>query len=207
MKLLDLSMARRKDHTHEELRKVALVAARKIVASNGLIGLTAREVAKSIGYSAGTLYNLFESFDDLIRHMNGQTLDELYDVMAAEHKERDVEKALNILARRYIDFSTDQANLWNALFDVRILKSDTLPAWYYEKVRRMMALVAEPLKPLFSPEESIELLRTVRVLWSGMHGICTLVEAEALDEEESSISLAGTLIQNYVAGLKVRKGM
>ena len=194
-------MARRKDHTHEELRNLALTVARKIAIRKGLDGLTAREVAKRMAYSPGTLYNLFERFDDLIRHMNGQTLDELYVVMAAEHQERDVEKALKILAHRYIGFSTDHANLWGVLFDSRILKSADLPTWYYEKVHRLIALVAEPLKPMFTNEQTAELLHTVRVLWSGLHGICALVNADALDEDVSAIGLADTLIENYVAGL------
>ena len=184
---------------------MAIVAARKIAARKGFGGLTARAVAKRIGYSPGTLYNVFESFNDLVIQMNGRTLDEFYEFMVAATLEDDVEIALKTLAHRYIRFTTDQANLWSVLFDPSRLKSDVLPAWYYEKVRRLVTLVAEPLKPLFSPKESIELFHTVRVLWSGLHGICTLVSAQALDEPESATALADTLVQNFVAGLRAGK--
>ena len=40
--------------------------ARGIVAENGLSALTARKVAQAIGYSPGTLYNVFDDLDDLI---------------------------------------------------------------------------------------------------------------------------------------------
>lgn len=198
-------MARRKDHTHAELREMALVAARRIAVRKGLGGLTAREVARRIEYSPGTLYNVFESFDDLIVQMNGRTLDELYQFMTAEKLGGDTETALKTLAHRYIKFTTENANLWSVLFDPSLLRTHELPAWYYEKVNRLVNLVAEPLEPMFSSQEYVALRHTVRVLWSGLHGICTLVSAQALDEEESATALADTLIDKFVAGLRVVK--
>ena len=71
-------MARRSDHSREELYDMALEAARQIAEKEGLRGLKARRIARDIGYTIGTLYNLFEDLDDLIVHLNGRTLDDLY---------------------------------------------------------------------------------------------------------------------------------
>ena len=68
-------MARRKDHSHEQLHTMATDAARELAEEEGLRGITARRIADKIGYSAGTLYNVFENLDDLIVHLNGSTLD------------------------------------------------------------------------------------------------------------------------------------
>ena len=59
-------MARRKDHSHDQLHKMALDATREIAEKEGLSGITARRIAKQIGYSPGTLYNVFENLEDLI---------------------------------------------------------------------------------------------------------------------------------------------
>ena len=71
-------MARRYDHSREEIRTMALEAAEKIVVEQGHKGLTARKVMRDIGYAVGTLYLIFENLDDLILHLNVRTLDRLY---------------------------------------------------------------------------------------------------------------------------------
>ena len=48
-------MARRKDHTREELIQIAIDSGREIVRTEGVASLTARRVAKEMGYTAGTL--------------------------------------------------------------------------------------------------------------------------------------------------------
>ena len=75
-------MARRNDHSREELYQLALGAARDIAEAEGLRGLTARRIAAEIGYSVGTLYNVFVNLDDLIIHLNGSTLDQLYKALS-----------------------------------------------------------------------------------------------------------------------------
>lgn len=67
-------MARRSDHTRDELRTLILEAAWSIIGQENAEGLTARRVASEIGYAPGTVYNLFESMDDLILNINLRTL-------------------------------------------------------------------------------------------------------------------------------------
>jgi hypothetical protein len=51
-------MGRRSVHSPEELRQLILDASQTIVERNGITGLSAREIARMIGYSPGTLYNI-----------------------------------------------------------------------------------------------------------------------------------------------------
>ena len=53
-------MGRRSDHSRDELLGLALDVAEKVVAQEGIGALTARRISKEIGYSVGTIYNLFE---------------------------------------------------------------------------------------------------------------------------------------------------
>ena len=81
-------MARRSDHSREELYEMALAAARDIVVADGLSGLTVRRVATAIGYSPGTLYNVFDDFYELVIHLNSRTLDAFYGhLLSASEKE------------------------------------------------------------------------------------------------------------------------
>ena len=54
-------MARRSDHTREEIREMALVATEQIVSVAGFSALSARKIAKKIGYTVGSLYLLFDN--------------------------------------------------------------------------------------------------------------------------------------------------
>ena len=67
-------MGRRSDHTRGELKGMVLKAAGGIIAQEGLRALTTRRLGKHIGYAAGTLYQLYRNLDDIILHVNTQTL-------------------------------------------------------------------------------------------------------------------------------------
>lgn len=179
---------------------MALAAAREVAETEGLRGLTARRVAGKIGYSAGTLYNLFENLDDLIVHLNGATLDALYQALAGERPHGEPEAALRAMARTYIGFTGRHPNLWNILFEHRLPEGQELPEGHREKVRRLLGLVESALSSLFAPGREGERLHAARVLWCGLNGICSLTSAGT--SPESAEAMADSLIINYVQGLR-----
>src|SRR5207253_2291494 len=50
-------MARRSDHTRAELEALILDEGHRLMAETGYARFSAREVAKRVGYSIGTIYN------------------------------------------------------------------------------------------------------------------------------------------------------
>ena len=99
-------MARRSEHSREELHEMALAAAEQLVVENGLEGLSARKVAKAIGYTVGTLYLVFENIDVLILQVNERTLDRLYARMdRARANARGARDYLLQLGEVYISFA------------------------------------------------------------------------------------------------------
>ncbi len=75
-------MARRSDHTREELKVLIIEESWNIIKKHGFEGLTARRIAKNTGYAPGTIYNLFSSMDDLYLELNAKTLDLLLAVLS-----------------------------------------------------------------------------------------------------------------------------
>ncbi|MEL6748567.1 MAG: TetR/AcrR family transcriptional regulator, partial [Pseudomonadota bacterium] len=59
------AMPRRALKSPEELRELILSEARNIIEEHGTYTLSAREIAKAINYSPGTLYNAFKNIDDI----------------------------------------------------------------------------------------------------------------------------------------------
>ena len=195
-------MGRRSDHSRDELYTMALAAAREIAEKEGLRALTARRIAREIGYTIGTLYNLFDNFDDLIVHLNGTTLDTLYEAVAGQRLDEEPEAALRALARAYIRFTNDHPNLWSMLFEPSAPHGEQLPDWYHEKVRGLLGLAEQALASLFPAGQEERRHHSARVLWSGLHGICSLARAGALPKSESETAMADSLITNYVTGLR-----
>lgn len=195
-------MGRRSDHSRDELRAMALAAAQKIAEDEGLRGLSARRITRDIGYTTGTFYSLFENFDDLVLHLNGTTLDSLYDACAAVVLNEEPEVALHQLADCYIGFTRAHAKRWNILFEHRLPDGEVQPDWYKEKILRLLALIETALAPLFPPGQEAERLHAARVLWSSLHGICSLEVVDKLVSTETVESLAYSLIENFLAGLR-----
>jgi AcrR family transcriptional regulator len=196
-------MARRSDHSREELQALALDAAAALVERSGPGALTARRVAAAIGYSAGTLYNLFANLDELILHLNARTLDQLQ-ALLGRHKlsgkpATDVER----LFKTYLAYLDAHPNLWNLLFEHRMESEAPLPDWYREKIEGVLGLLAQALTPAFPPSRSRDARNSAVVLWASFHGICSLASNGKLSivTGQSAADMARRLTDYYLAGL------
>lgn len=187
---------------------MAMTAARDIVRQEGLRALTARNLATAIGYSPGTLYNLFEGLDELAMQVNASTLDALHAAVSEGGLSGDPEADLHRMLRRYLAFLDGNPALWAAIFEHRLPAGTALPEWYLGRVQRLMRLIEAALAPLFAPGEEKELREAAAVLWSGLHGICTLAQDGRLSlvSAQSVPQMAQSLIANYLTGLRARAG-
>ena len=95
-------MGRRNEHSREQLQEMAVTAADEIIASEGLRGLTARKVAGRLGYSAGSLYMVFDGLDDLILHVNARTLERLAHSLDAQLLKRLFAILLSLVATKMV---------------------------------------------------------------------------------------------------------
>ena len=154
------------------------LAAADIAETEGLRGLRARSIAREIGYTIGTIYNVFEGLDDLIVHLNDTAL-----------------------AECYIRFTRDHSKRWSVLFEHRLPNGRELPEWHHEKVLRLLEFLERALARLFSPGQEKERHHTAHVPWSSLHGICSLETAGKLAETESLTAMADSLVTHYLAGL------
>ncbi|WP_457674921.1 TetR/AcrR family transcriptional regulator [Thiolapillus sp.] len=198
-------MARRSDHSREEIREMALEAAERLIAEQGSKALSARKVATAIGYTVGTLYLVFENLDDLILQVNARTLDRLHARMLEELAPLDdpMERVLQ-LGHSYIGFANDHPHHWELVFEHRLPPGKQPPQWFRDKVRRMFALVERELKPLAGNRDSQAISRGAAALWSGVHGICILAIGGQLEVAgvDSVQSLTRSLMRNYLTGFR-----
>jgi AcrR family transcriptional regulator len=119
-------MGRRSDHTRDQLRALILEAGHALLAEQGFARFSTREVAKRIGYSVGTIYNVFGSADALILAINTQTFglwaDHLRQALARAGNDR-----IRALVEGYFAFARENPNLWMAIYDHRLPAGMAMP--------------------------------------------------------------------------------
>jgi AcrR family transcriptional regulator len=196
-------MGRRSVHTAEELRELILDASTELIEAHGLAGLSAREVARRIGYSPGTLYNIFENLDDLVLTIEGRLLDRLSTALAESPRGATPAETIQRLARAYLRFTHENPKLWNLLFEHHLPEGRDVPAWYQQKLENLLARIEEALAPLIEDADPQSLRRYARVLWAGVHGITSLSTADklAVITTEAAAPLVDDLVGTYLNGL------
>ena len=196
-------MGRRSSHTPQQLRQLILDAAQEIIVAGGLGSLSAREIARRIGYSPGTIYNMFENLDDVILNVEARVLDALDARLAAMLAEAGGPVQVELLARAYLAFTHENPRLWNLLFEHHLPAGMDLPPWYQEKLEGLMGRIEIALAPVFAPGLEADRKRAARVLWAGVHGITSLSTADKLSvvTSETAGRLVDDLVGTYMRGL------
>ncbi len=191
-------MARRYDHKPKELKELAIDAGLKIIKNEGFKGFSTRRVATDIGYTVGTIYNIFGSYDDFILHINSRILDAWYEALKSEVESYKGNRLIHNLAKFYINYARDNYNEWLALFEDHMRENTKSPKWYKEKLARFFEIVEELLPPTQQNKNKTKL--RAQVLWASIHGITILALSGKLDltDTESPEKLANDLIDGYL---------
>jgi AcrR family transcriptional regulator len=187
-------MGRRADHQRDELTRIALDMGENLIAEQGMHGLTVRTLMKSIGYSAGTFYNLFANLDDFLTRLAGRTLERLADETRTLHTEPhskiDTKADFKKMLALYLEFTRRNSNLWQVVMEHRLPGGAQQPRWYRVKVIGVLGLVEKAVQPAFAKMSKQDCKRHALTLWAATQGICSATAAGSLIAMSSSESLA-----------------
>lgn len=199
-------MARRSEHSQEQIKEMVLNAAETIIIEEGVEALTVRKIAMEIGYTVGSIYMVFANMQDLMTHIKGRALDELAAQMQRVMPDESIEQQIGALADAYLRFAVQNYNRWSMIFEPDLQHGDALPDWYRQKVE----LLFTPIEALFgqlSPGSGAEQARqAARVLWCGVHGVCMLSLSGTLGRAgvESAEAAVRALVDNFIRGWRSR---
>jgi AcrR family transcriptional regulator len=194
-------MGRRSDHSRDEIREMAITAAAEHVELEGFQSLTARKVASKIGYTVGTLYHVFRNFDDLLIHLNAQTIDEMAALIQQQtRRKRNPEVRIRAMAEFYVQFATDHPDRWRLVFEHQAPRGLPTPVQMKERRDVMFEMVADNLTEISPRRSTQEIDHTATALWSGIHGICILALTGKLylGGAFSMVKLIDTLIDSVL---------
>jgi AcrR family transcriptional regulator len=196
-------MGRRSDHTRAELEALFVDEGLRQLAETGLARFSARDVAKRIGYSIGTLYNVFGSYDGLMLAINARTLTlwtaQLRARLAAAGDDR-----IAALVHGYFEFATDNPKAWIAIYEHHMADGGPAPDWYQMLVADLMGVVAEEIAAALPRSEPSAVLSLARSLVATVHGHCvfTLYRTFNMLGETAPIGAALARVREAIAAAR-----
>lgn len=195
-------MARRSEHTQDEIRTMVLDAAQTILVEDGVANLKVRNIAMEIGYTVGSIYMVFDSMADVIMHLKLRTLDDIALALQQVPTANAPEQCLLDLSKAYLAFAGQHFNRWHLLFDHGQLHGVATPEWYTQKVMQLFKPVAAQFERLAPRANAEQTQRAAQALWSGVHGVCLLSLSGSLDvlgvsDVEATVVL---LVHNFTCG-------
>lgn len=167
-------MKSRLDCNKDILKDKIIITAKTILAEEGLSALNVREIAKRTGCAVGMVYKVLKGIDDIIIHVNAHTLDDLHVLLQKARQDKEtLETVVYKLAYTYINYLKKNPHFWSALFEYHYDDGFVLPSFYEKKVEEIFLTIEEALLPVLN-DNAKKAYTTARVLWAGVHGICTL---------------------------------
>lgn len=196
-------MARRSEHSLEQIKEMILKAAESIVIEEGYSALTMRKIAMEIGYTVGSIYMVFNNMSDLVMHLNAGTLDEIAALLQPD-PDKSAEHNIEELAKTYLRYASSHYNRWSMIFEHKQGKNEAIPDWYGQKIEEVFREFEAQFEKLAPVCPDNEIKRVARALWAGIHGICILSLSGKLDivgiaDVEASVVL---LVRNFISGWK-----
>jgi AcrR family transcriptional regulator len=176
-----------------------LTSTRDILETDGLKALSAREIAKKIGYSAGTLYNVFENLDDLLLTVQALTLEDAVKALNGVEKNGDARRHVEDLAQCYIAFAISNRRLWNLLFQHHLPLEKSVPKSIDDGFDAAVLAFSEALSPLMAGQSTAMIEQRARALWTGVHGISAVVVSDKT--RPVSPETAKGYVHSFVDGL------
>jgi len=173
-------MGRRSSHSPGELRHLILQSARQIVESAGLKALSARAIAKDVGYSPGTLYNVFSNLDELLLTIQGALLEEAVAELQAIPPGPNGKIDLRALSDAYISFALRNRELWNLLLQHTPKPGKISCQLVDENFNVIIALLASAIKPLMKGARETEIQQIAHAVWASIHGISAIAVADKI---------------------------
>lgn len=164
-------MGRRSDHTRQELEHLFLVEGHKHMAEVGFARFSAREVAKRIGYSIGTLYNVFGTLDQLLIAINTRTFQ-----LWAEEVRAALEKSgpdrIRCLVEAYFGFARANRHSWTAIYDHHLPPDVVLSDEQNQRRGGLTQIIVDEVVAVLPSRAQADAPRLARSLIAVVHGHC-----------------------------------
>ncbi|MEH3038691.1 MAG: TetR/AcrR family transcriptional regulator [Sphingomonas paucimobilis] len=193
-------MGRRSDHSRQEIEQMLLTEGHRHLAEAGFARFSAREVAKRIGYSIGTLYNVFGSYDRFVVALNTRTFQlwarDLTAALAAGPEDR-----IRCLVESYFRFARTNRNLWRAIYEHHLPDDFVMEEEQDRQRGELTRIVVDEVAAALGPDRGDQAPTLARSLVATVHGHCLfdITGSFALMGEREPVEMALARVRESLA--------
>lgn len=163
--------------TGTDLKRAILDEARRVLEESGYTAISTRRIAGAVGCTATSIYLYFKSKDALIYALIEEGFEELNGrMMAAVDGEGSIQERLERAADAYIRFGLERTPYYEIMFTLRAEQMERYPAESYRRARATLDSFAQVAE--MEPEMGLLAGTTI---WSGLHGLVSLLIAKRID--------------------------
>ncbi|MEM1432307.1 MAG: TetR/AcrR family transcriptional regulator [Pseudomonadota bacterium] len=167
-------MTEKRSKKSQALRERLIDAAWRRIATVGLSGLTARELAAEANCALGSIYSAFDDLDQLAMYANLKSLGMLERCLVAAKTGRTGADALRSLGCAYARFAIENRLAWEALFDLRLLHPQPASADFVDAHSHLLSLITDALREIPVDTTPQDLSARSRTYFAAVHGIVSI---------------------------------
>ena len=200
-------MARRADHSKEELAKLVIESAETLIAEGGIDDFSARALSRAIGYTAGTLYHHFRDLDDIVTQVNARTLAGLAAAFHGAERSDDPRQMLHNYADAFLGFIRGHRNLWNALFEFKRQPDVAVPTWYVEAIAGLIRIIAKCFHEIRPDLDQTTAARSGQLVFASIHSVSSLESSGRLQliMDRDIAKVVHELVDTHIVAFEHRK--
>lgn len=187
---------------HDEIVRVSIQLGSEL----GQEGLTMRAIAARLGVSATALYQHFESKAAILREIRFLGVRTLLDAQQSGAASDDPIEQVHELARRYVDFATDNPWLYRVLFyeedvDWSQLGADERDLLIAPLQQARAAFERGVQQGVFRAD--LDLDNTALLLWASVHGLASLLINGRISESHPAYPVRDRdeFVKKFIEGL------
>jgi AcrR family transcriptional regulator len=196
-----ITMARRYQHTLEEIRAMVLQAAETLVKEQGHTALNARKIAMMIGYSVGSIYMVFNNMAEITLTLNANSLDNIATFLNQAWEDNPTMNAQQF-AGCYCRYIRQNPQLWQMVFTYPTANT-TLPDWYQQRVNHSLDQINSALARILPTTASQAACQTLWLAINGLPSLSLIGVPGAIDQAELEYHMA-VLIAMFGSGLQAQ---
>ena len=166
------------------LQRLILDTARQLLTTTGYAQLSMRNIAKTIGYSATSIYLYFENKDELVHALIDEGVDLLHErLVEANDSCATPQDRLLAMCRAYVTFGFERPEYYEIMYVLHPEYIKRYPAEKYRKARRNLELIGAAIE---------------------LHGVVTLLSSERVDKRIDPDRLIEGAYQHILRSLGIK---
>lgn len=188
--MLTISITERKEREKAEMRQEILNAARDIVASSGVDGISIRKIAGMIEYSPAIIYHYFKNKEEIVEILLEENYLKILESLSLVNScEKTPEERLRECSKSFIKLAVQMGDAYKSIMindSATVLEHTSVLHRRASYERPAIGMLCRVLReqPGFSEKDDAKVELTAQVIWSLVFGLSLRLITEKVDDEQ-----------------------